>query len=69
MMKYLPLASVKCCNLSPEGHPNRKIASLLQISVKTVDNNHANLMGKLDLNSTADMIQYAIRVGIISQDD
>lgn len=55
--------------LIAEGHPNREIASLLHISVKTVDNHRANLMGKLDLNSTADLIQYAIRVGIISLDD
>ena len=55
--------------LIAEGHPNREIASNLHISVKTVDNHRANLMGKLDLNSTADLIQYAIRVGIISLDD
>lgn len=55
--------------LIAEGHPNRDIASTLHISVKTVDNHRANLIQKLGLNSTAGLIQYAIRVGIISLDD
>jgi DNA-binding NarL/FixJ family response regulator len=52
-----------------EGHPNREIASTLHISVKTVENHRANLMQKLDLHSTADLTQYAIRKGIVSLDD
>ena len=55
--------------LIAEGRSNREIASTLYISVKTVDNHRANLMQKLELNSTADLIQYAIRNGIISLDD
>lgn len=55
--------------LIAEGHPNRKIASVLNISVKTVENHRANLMQILGLNSTAELIQYAIRQGIISLDD
>lgn len=55
--------------LIAEGRPNREIASTLHISVKTVDNHRANLMQKLEINSTADLIQYAIRSGIISLDD
>jgi len=55
--------------LIAEGHPNREIASRLNISVKTVENHRANIMRSLDLRSTADLIQYAIRKGIISLDD
>ena len=55
--------------LLAEGHPNREISSILHISVKTVDNHRANLMDKLGLNSTTELIKYAIRVGIISLDD
>jgi len=55
--------------LIAEGHPNREIASMLHISVKTVDNHRANLMDKLDLHSTADLTRYAIRKGIISLDE
>ncbi|MFV1949947.1 MAG: response regulator [Anaerolineales bacterium] len=55
--------------LIAEGHPNREIASRLHISVKTVENHRANIMQKLNLHSTADLTQYAIRMGIISLDD
>ena len=55
--------------LIAEGHPNREIASRLYISVKTVENHRANIMKSLDLHSTADLTQYAIRKGIISLDD
>lgn len=55
--------------LIAEGHPNRKIASTLHISVKTVENHRSNLMQILGLSSTAELIQYAIRQGIISLDD
>ncbi len=55
--------------LIAEGHPNRKIASILNISVKTVENHRTNLMQILGLNNTAELIHYAIRHGIISLDD
>ena len=54
--------------LIAEGHPNREIASRLNISVKTVENHRTNIMKSLDSHSTADLIQYAIRKGIISLD-
>jgi len=54
--------------LIAEGHPNREIASRLNISVKTVENHRANIMKSLDLHSTADLTQYAISKGIISLD-
>lgn len=55
--------------LIAEGQPNRKIASILNISAKTVENHRANLKQALGLDSTAELIQYAIRHGIISLDD
>jgi two-component system response regulator NreC len=51
--------------LIAEGHPNREIAELLHISVKTVGTHRANLMDKLDIHSTAELTQYAIRKGVI----
>ena len=54
--------------LIAEGHPNREIADLLHISVKTVETHRANLMDKLDVHSTAELTQYAIRKGVISTD-
>ncbi len=54
--------------LIAEGRSNREIAGLLHISVKTVETHRANLMAKLDIHSTAELTQYAIRKGMISTD-
>lgn len=54
--------------LVAEGHPNRDIAGILRISVKTVENHKASLMDKLGVHSTAELTQYAIRRGVISLD-
>jgi len=54
--------------LIAEGHTSREIAELLTISEQTVRTHRANLMGKLDIHSTAELTQYAIRKGVISLD-
>ncbi len=51
--------------LIAEGHSNREIADLLHISIKTVETHRANLMDKLDIHSTAELTQYAMRKGVI----
>jgi DNA-binding NarL/FixJ family response regulator len=55
--------------LIAEGRANREIAALLHVSVKTVENHRAHLMKALDLHSTAELTQYAIRKGVISLDE
>jgi two-component system response regulator NreC len=55
--------------LIAEGRANREIAALLHISVKTVENHRNSLMEALDLHSTAELTQYAIRMGIIDLDE
>jgi two-component system response regulator NreC len=54
--------------LIAEGHSSREIAERLCISEKTVRTHRANLMGKLDLHSTAELTQYAIHKGLVSLD-
>ncbi len=54
--------------LIAEGHTNREIADNLDISVKTVGVHRVNLMEKLDIHNTTELIKYAIRKGIISLD-
>ena len=54
--------------LIAEGHSNREIAELLHISVKTVENHRASLMGKLNVHGTAELTRYAIRKRVISVD-
>jgi DNA-binding NarL/FixJ family response regulator len=49
-----------------EGISNKEIADLLFISVRTVENHRANIMRKLNIKSTANLIKYAIRKGYTS---
>jgi two-component system response regulator NreC len=54
--------------LIAEGNSTRDIAELLHMSVKTAETHRARLMRKLDIHSTAELTQYAIRKGVISLD-
>ena len=47
--------------LIAEGHTNRKIAKLLNISLKTVETYRAHIMRKLNVSSSATLVRYAIR--------
>lgn len=46
------------------GMSNRLIAESLGISAKTVDNHRTNLMNKLRMHSTAELVRYAVKVGL-----
>jgi DNA-binding NarL/FixJ family response regulator len=47
--------------LIAEGHTNKQIARLLNISLKTVETHRASVMRKLNFSSSADLVRYAIR--------
>ena len=51
--------------LIAEGHSNKKIASILGLSLKTVETHRQNARDKLELNATADLVRYAVRNNII----
>ncbi|SCX86556.1 response regulator [Microvirga guangxiensis] len=51
--------------LLAEGKSNKQIAQLLDLSVKTVETHRTTAMRKLELNSLADLVRYAIRTQII----
>ena len=51
--------------LIAEGKSNKKAASALSISVKTVEAHRANIMRKLHLRSVSDLVRYAIRNKIV----
>lgn len=52
--------------LLAEGKSNKEVASLLDLSVYTVETHRANLMQRLNLHSTAEIVLYAVRKRIIS---
>jgi DNA-binding NarL/FixJ family response regulator len=54
--------------LLAEGQPVKKIGEKLFISPKTVENHRANIMEKLGLHSTMELIRYAVRLGLIDPD-
>ena len=45
--------------LLAKGNTNRQIAELLGLSIRTVENHRANLMGKLGLASRVELVNYA----------
>jgi DNA-binding NarL/FixJ family response regulator len=52
-------------SLLAEGLPSAEIAEKLFISPKTVKNHRANIMQKLDLHNTMDLVRYAVKLGLI----
>jgi two-component system, NarL family, response regulator NreC len=51
--------------LLAEGRSNKEVASLLNLGLSTVETHRANLMQKLNLHNTAEIVLYAVRKGII----
>jgi two-component system response regulator NreC len=52
--------------LVAEGHSNKDVADLLSISVATVETHRAHILQKLDVHSTAELVFYAVRRGVIT---
>ena len=48
-----------------EGIPSPDVGERLFISVKTVENHRANILHKLRLKTTVDLVKYAARTGLI----
>jgi DNA-binding NarL/FixJ family response regulator len=51
--------------LIAEGNSNKQIASVLNISIKTVETHRSSVMRKLNLSSSASLVRYAIRNEIV----
>lgn len=55
--------------LIAEGKSTKEIASILDVSVKTVETHRAQLMERLDIHDVAGLVRYAIRTGVVTADD
>ncbi|MFS2160540.1 response regulator [Pseudomonas sp. Pseusp122] len=53
--------------LIAEGSRNRDVAQILCISLKTVETHRLNLMKKLDAHNSADIVNWAYRLGLLGE--
>ena len=53
--------------LIADGRTSREIADLLTISVNTVQTHRSHIMEKLNLHSRAELMRYAVRMGLVRQ--
>ena len=51
--------------LIASGLTNKKIADKLSVSVKTVETHRTRIIQKLDAHTTADLVRYAIKTGLL----
>ena len=51
--------------LVAEGLGNKQVGATLGISIKTVESHRRNIMHKLGLKSSADLVRYAVRDGLV----
>ena len=54
--------------LVAEGRPNKQIAAVLGIAMRTVEAHRASIMRKLNLADQASLVRYAVRKGIVPMD-
>ena len=54
--------------LLAEGNSNKEIATVLKLSIKTVETHRKELMERLGLHDVAGLVRYAIRMGIVRAD-
>lgn len=61
----LTARELEVLRLIVQGNTNRQIASLLNISVRTVETHRLNLMEKLDAHSRVELVRYANQHGLL----
>jgi two-component system, NarL family, response regulator NreC len=52
--------------LLAEGKTNKEVAMLLDVSPYTVESHRTNLMQKLNVHNTAEIVLYAVRKRLVS---
>ncbi len=66
--KRLTKREQEVMRLVAEGFTTKEISERLFISAKTVDNHRANIMSKLGIHRTVELIRYAARIGLVDLD-
>ncbi len=52
-----------------QGHSNQEIAETLCLSINTVQTHRTHIMNKLGLHSRAQLMKYAVRLGLLTSND
>lgn len=65
-LKRLTAREKQVLQLIAQGKSNKDIARLLELSVNTVSVHRANLMEKMNIHRTAELVLFAIRKGLIA---
>jgi DNA-binding NarL/FixJ family response regulator len=63
--RALTAREIEVVRLIAEGKSNKNIAFVLEISAKTVESHRSSSMRKLNVHSTAQLVRYAIRYGLV----
>jgi DNA-binding NarL/FixJ family response regulator len=63
--RELTKREIDVLKLVAQGYKNREIAKQLGVAVKTVENHRVNIMNKLALRNTVQMIRYALEKGVV----
>ena len=51
-----------------EGLSSREVGELLYISPRTVDKHRSNIMKKLKINDSFELVRYALKIGVLDPD-
>ena len=65
-LKRLTNREKQVLQLIAQGKSNKEIAALLDLSVNTVSVHRANLMEKMNIHRTAELVLFAIRKGLVT---
>src|SRR4051794_9839924 len=65
-LSRLTVREKQVLQLIAQGKSNKEIAGLLDLSVNTVSVHRANLMEKMDIHRTAELVLFAIRKGLVA---
>lgn len=66
MLKVLTPREQQVLGLVAEGYSNKEIAASLGVAVKTAMAHRANMMEKLGIHNRSKLVQFAIRVGLLT---
>jgi len=63
--KKLSVREKQVIKLVAEGYKTKEIAEMLEISDRTVSKHRENIMTKLDMTSSAELVNYAGHIGLL----